>query len=98
MKVNINGAGLLKDKYAYLIQKKLDKLETFYGRIVHANVHLKEEGEAVKNKQVEMTLFVPGPDMFAIAEADTFEKAIAAASEKLRTQLVRFKDQLVERR
>ena len=47
------------------IQNKLDKLETFYDRLVDGEVFLRLNNEGIENKTVEIKLKVPGYQLFA---------------------------------
>ena len=73
------------------IQKKLNKLETFYDRLVDGEVFLRLNNEGIENKTVEIKLRVPGNQLFAIEKARSFEAATDLAADALRTQLKKFK-------
>jgi putative sigma-54 modulation protein len=73
------------------IQKKVDKLETFYDRLVDGQVFLRLNNEGIENKTVEIKLKVPGTELFAKEQARTFEAATDQATEALRIQLKKFK-------
>jgi len=64
------------DKLIDFIQKKIDKLETFYDRLVDGQVFLRLNNEGVENKTVEIKLKVPGNQLFAKEQARSFEEAI----------------------
>ncbi len=65
------------------IQKKVDKLETYYDRLVDGEVFLRLNNEGIDNKTVEIKLNVPGTQLFAIEKARTFEAAADQATEAL---------------
>jgi putative sigma-54 modulation protein len=73
------------------IQKKLDKLETFYDRMVDGEVFLRLNNEGIENKTVEIKVRVPGNLFFATEKAKSFEEATGLAAEALRNQLKKFK-------
>lgn len=73
------------------IQKKVDKLETFYDRLVDGEVFLRLNNEGIENKTVEIKLNVPGQNLFSKEQARSFEAATDLATEALRTQLKKFK-------
>ena len=73
------------------IQKKVDKLETYYDRLVDGEVFLRLNNEGIDNKTVEIKLNVPGTQLFAIEKARTFEAAADQATEALKNQLKKFK-------
>jgi putative sigma-54 modulation protein len=81
-------------KLIRFIHKKLEKLETFYDRLVDGEVFLRLNNEGVENKTVEVKLRVPGNQLFAIEKARTFEEATDLATDALRIQLEKFKNKL----
>ena len=76
------------------IQKKVDKLETFYDRLVDGEVYLRLNNEGVENKTVEIKLNVPGSQLFAVEKAKSFEAAADQAANALRMQLKKFKTKI----
>jgi putative sigma-54 modulation protein len=76
------------------IQKKLDKLETFYDRMVDGEVFLRLNNEGIDNKTVEIKLRVPGSQLFATEKAKSFEEATDLAADALRMQLKKFKTKI----
>ncbi len=78
-------------KLINFIQKKLNKLETFYDRMVDGEVFLRLNNEGKENKTVEIKVRVPGTRLFAIEKARSFEAATDLATDALRVQLKRFK-------
>ena len=79
-------------KLVEFIQKKVDKLETFYDRVVDGEVFLRINNEGVDNKTVEIKVKVPGNQLFAKEQARSFEAATDLATEALRNQLTKFKE------
>lgn len=78
-------------KLINFIQRKVDKLETFYDRLVDGEVFLRLNNEGIENKTVEIKLNVPGTQLFATEKAKSFEAAANLATEALRNQLKKFK-------
>ena len=75
------------------IEKKLDKLETFFDKIIDADVYLKlESHQQVKDKTAEIKLNVPGVTLFSSETSKTFEAATDLAVESLRRQLKKYKE------
>ena len=75
------------------IQKKADKLETFYDKIIDGEVNMKlDNNETNENKVVEMKLNVPGSTLFARQQSKSFEAATDQAVEALRRQLKKYKE------
>ena len=73
------------------IQKKVDKLETFYDRVVDGEVYLRLNNSGIDNKTVEIKLNLPGRQIFAKEEAKSFEEAADLATEALRRQIRKVK-------
>lgn len=74
------------------IQKRTDKLETFYDRIIDGEVFLKLDNNDVNNKIVEIKLNLPGSQLFAKEQNGSFEAAADKAVEALRRQIKKVKD------
>lgn len=80
-------------KLVDFIQKKANKLETFYDRIIDGEVFLKlEPGEAIENKIVEIKLNIPGNQLFAKEQESSFEAATDKAVNALKKQLLKHKE------
>lgn len=78
------------------IQKKADKLDTYYDRIVDGEVFMRlDKHEKNSNKIVEIKLNVPGKTLFAKQQSDSFEAATDEAVEALRRQIKKFKEKVV---
>ncbi|SKC75435.1 ribosome hibernation-promoting factor, HPF/YfiA family [Ohtaekwangia koreensis] len=92
MKVQVHSIHFDADsKLINFIQKKLDKLDTFYNRLVDGEVFLRLNNEGIENKTVEIKLRVPGSMLFAIEKARSFEAATDMATDAIRMQLEKFK-------
>ena len=76
------------------IQKKLDKLETFYDRTIDAEVILRLNNEGAENKTVEIKLNIPGDQLFAEKSNGSFEAATDHCTEALRRQIRKHKDKM----
>ncbi len=75
------------------IQRKVDKLETFYDRIIDGEVYMRlEKGDNKNNKVVEIKLNIPGNQLFAKERCKTFEEAADLTVEALRRQIKKFKE------
>ena len=77
------------------IQKKVDKLEKFYDRIVDGEVFLKLNNSSVENKTVEIKLNIPGNQIFAKEDAKSFEDATDMVVEGLRRQIKKHKEKII---
>jgi putative sigma-54 modulation protein len=75
------------------IQKKANKLDTFYEHIVDGEVFLRlVKKESRENKMVEIKLNIPGTQLFAKEQSDSFEAATDMAVEALRRQIKKHKE------
>lgn len=81
-------------KLVNYIEKKVNKLETFYDRLISGEVFLRLNNEGSDNKTVEIKLNVPGAQLFVTEKARTFEAATDLATDALQIQLKRFKAKL----
>ena len=81
------------------IQRKLDKLDTFYDRIVNGEVYLRleKDTEHRQNKIVEVKLFIPGGSVFVKEQNGSFEAATDKAVDALKPQLKKIKELALER-
>ncbi len=69
-------------------QKKLDKLESKYDFIVSAEVHFKRhEVEDPTGYICNINLSIPGPQIFAEANKESYEAAVAQSIKELDRQL-----------
>lgn len=74
------------------VEKRVGKLERFYGDIIDAEVVLTvDKKEHNDNKRARITLSIKGPDLFSEKVADTFEEAVTNACEALEVQLEKHK-------
>ena len=74
------------------IQKKANKLDTFYDRIISGEVYLRlEKVEDEANKIAEIKLALPGTQLFAKCQCKTFEEATDLAIESLKKQIEKHK-------
>ncbi|MBS3774280.1 MAG: ribosome-associated translation inhibitor RaiA [Bacteroidales bacterium] len=78
-------------KLTDFVEKKANKLDQFYDNIIGAEVFLRYEKEQTPNKISEIKLQIPGSDLFAKKESDTFEEATDLAVDALRKQLTKKK-------
>jgi putative sigma-54 modulation protein len=100
MKLQIHSVHFDADqKLLDFIQKKVDKLETFYDHITSGEVYLRlqKDGESKENKIVEIKIFIPGGSMFSKEQALTFEAATDIATEALKAQIKKHKDKILDR-
>lgn len=78
------------------VQRKTDKLQKLYQRIIDGEVYLRlDKDGARENKVVEIKLNIPGSQLFARDQSDSFEAATDEAVEALRRQLKKFKEKKI---
>jgi putative sigma-54 modulation protein len=93
MKVNTQSVNFNADsKLIEFIQKRLDKLDIFYDKIISSDVHLKVENTSVKeNKIVEIKLLVPKERFVVKKQCKSFEEGVDSACESLERKLLKKK-------
>lgn len=96
MKVQMHSVHFDADqKLLDFIQKRLDKLETFYDRVIEGEVIMKlNNKDGINNKTVEIKLFVPGATLFTQEDAASFEAAADAAADGLKRQITKHKEKV----
>jgi putative sigma-54 modulation protein len=94
MKVRIESPQFTADhKLIDYLEKKINKLDHYYDRILDADIILKLENSGqIKDKVLEVKLHVPGETLF-IKEVDkSFEAAMDIAADRLKRKLIRYKE------
>jgi putative sigma-54 modulation protein len=93
MKVNTQSVNFNADsELLNFVQKRMDKLDLFYDRVVSAEVFLKKVNTSAKeNKTAEVKLHVPGDVFIVKKQCKSFEEAIDAACGSLERKLVKKK-------
>lgn len=87
--VNFNADGKLLD----FVQNRLDKLETFYDRVISADVYLKVENTSSKeNKIVDIRLNVPRDKFVVKKQCKSFEEAVDSACNSLERKVKKMKE------
>lgn len=80
------------------VQKKADKLDTFYDRIIDGEVIMRVEKshlnkkEVFGNKTVELKINIPGQQLFLKESSNTFEAAVDQVLDRMSRQLKKHKD------
>lgn len=94
MKVNVQSPGFDADiKLVQFIEKKLNKLELFYDKIIFADVFLKLENTSEpENKIVEILLSIPGDDLIVKKDCKRFEIGVDECAKSLERQLKKRKE------
>jgi putative sigma-54 modulation protein len=96
MKVRFHTVNFTADiKLLDFIQKKMNKLDLYYGNVVNADAYLKVEPSSNReNKYIELKVSVPGKELVVKKHSKSFEEATDVSVEALRRSLVRYKDKL----
>ena len=97
MKLQMNAVHFNADpKLIDFVEKKTGKLQKLYSKIIDGEVFLRlDKKESRHNKIIEIKLNIPGTQLFAKDQADTFEAATEEAVEALRRQLKKFKEKQI---
>jgi putative sigma-54 modulation protein len=84
------------EKLIQFIQKKADKLDTFFDRIIDGEVFMRlDKDNNMENKIIEIKLNIPKNLLFVKERAKSFEAASDQAIEALRKQIIKHKDKIV---
>lgn len=96
MKVNTQSVNFTADKKLIdFVQKRMDKLELFYDKVIQADVYLKVENTSDKeNKIFEARVEVPGDTFVVKKQCKTFEEGADTAAASLERQLKKRKQKL----
>ncbi|MDT0648260.1 ribosome-associated translation inhibitor RaiA [Zunongwangia sp. F260] len=96
MKVNVQSVNFNADqKLVDFIQRKLDKLENYYDKIVFADVYLKVQNTSGKeNKITEILLSIPGGDIMVKKTCKRFEECVDDCVSSLQRQLIKKKEKM----
>ncbi|MDO1501230.1 ribosome-associated translation inhibitor RaiA [Winogradskyella maritima] len=96
MKVNTQSVNFVADqKLINFIQKRLDKLDLYYDKIIQSDVYLKVENTSEKaNKIFEAKVSVPGDSFIVKKQCKSFEEGADSAAASLERQLLKRKQKL----
>ena len=96
MKVNTQSVNFNADvKLINFIQKKMDKLETYYDKVIKTDVYLKlDNGHTKENKIFEAKLCVPGDTFIVKKQCKSFEEGADTVVASLERQLKRRKNKI----
>ncbi|NRB83922.1 MAG: ribosome-associated translation inhibitor RaiA [Winogradskyella sp.] len=96
MRVNTQSVNFTADKKLIdFIQKRMDKLDLFYDKIIQSDVYLKVENTSDKeNKVFEAKVRVPGDSFVVKKQCKTFEEGTDIAVASLERQIKKRKEKL----
>jgi putative sigma-54 modulation protein len=81
------------DHLEEFVNQKAEKLDQFFEGIISVEVILKlEKSEEADNKVAEISLKIPGGDLFAKKQSKSFEESVDLSCDALRKQLIKWKD------
>ena len=81
------------EKFEAYIEKKVAKLEKSFEDIQKVEVQLKVVKPATaQNKEVSLSVAVPGSTLFAEKTSDSFEESVDLCVDSMRAQLQKFKE------
>ncbi len=95
MNIKINTVKFTADpKLLAFVEKKVEKLDTFFDEIINADVILKvETKEKVNNKIAELKILSPKSEgLFAKKQANSFEEAVDLAVDAMKKQVRKLKE------
>jgi len=77
------------------IQKKANKLDKFFDRIIDGEVFMRlDKDNNMENKIIEIKINIPRNQLFAKERAKTFEAASDQAIVALKKQIIKHKDKI----
>ena len=83
------------DHLEVFINQKVSKMDQYLDGIIGAEVILRlEKSDDTENKVAEISLKVPGGDLFAKKQSKSFEESADLACEALRKQLIKWKEKV----
>ncbi|MEX1000984.1 MAG: ribosome-associated translation inhibitor RaiA [Crocinitomicaceae bacterium] len=93
MDLNVHAVHFNADeKLVNFVNGKVSKLENFFDNIIAGEVYLKvDKAKKKENKVAEIKLSVPGKELFAKKQCDSFEEAADLACKALRRQVRKHK-------
>ena len=96
MKIRVQSIHFDADqKLLQFIEEKVDKLVHFYDQIIGSEVTLKlDKASDNKNKIVQIVIQIPGNDIIAKEQCQSFEEATDLCIETLSRQIKKYKEKL----
>ncbi len=96
MKVNTQSVNFNADqKLINFIEKRMNKLERYFDRVIQTDVFLKVENTSQKeNKIFEAKVYVPGDKLIVKKTCKTFEEGVDSGIDSLERQLIKRKQKL----
>ena len=100
MNINYHAPFEINPYMKNLFEEKFQKIENLNVRYTDADVFFKlNEGTSdLEKREIELKLLVPGHVLFASSHAETYEQAIPEVVDKLRKQVIKYKESLEPKR
>jgi putative sigma-54 modulation protein len=100
MKINIKAVSFKPDSILEeFIKAIIEKTVHLFDGVIGTEVILKvDKKQAVKNKITEIRFEIPGYDLFAKKQANSFEEATDMSIDALRKQLIKHKEKIRSKR
>ena len=94
MKITVHSIGLTPhEPLQEFLEKKMNKLDTFYDKIQACEVFLKvENSNSKENKTAEIILNIPGDDIVVKKTATSFEESIDLCVDVAKKLLIKKKE------
>ena len=94
MKITVHSIGLTPhEPLQEFLEKKMNKLDTFYDKIQACEVFLKvENSNSKENKTAEIILNIPGDDIVVKKTAPSFEESIDLCVDVAKKLLIKKKE------
>lgn len=81
------------------VESNVSKLSLLSDKVLEGRVFLKlDKSDTKENKICELKLVIPGQDLFASRQSNTFEEAVTQSIEAIRHQVERWKASTTNRR
>ena len=94
MKITVQSIGLTPhEPLEEFLNRKINKLDTYYDKIIDCEVHLKKENVSTKdNKTAEIKLKVPGDDIVVKKTTKSFEESLDLCADTAKKLLIKKKE------
>jgi putative sigma-54 modulation protein len=99
MKIQVQAPFSVSEPLNDLIEERIEKVTSIFDRFTSVKVFMKDEIQRhhhKENRHVEIQMEAPGQTFFAEAHAETFEKAITTAADKVKRQVRKYKTQITD--
>ena len=96
MNVQIHASFQVNDYLQQVIDEKMNKLNQYFNRITKTDLYLKigeKRHRHAEDQIAELKVEVPGYTFFAEDHSESFEKAVAGATDKVIQQIKKYKSQ-----